>query len=102
MDIQKTVDNNIITFTLTGRLDTITSPALTTEMNNTGLTQGSKIILDFGNLEYISSAGLGVVLAAQKKISAEQASLEIINVSENINEIFTITGFSKFLNLKTK
>jgi anti-sigma B factor antagonist len=100
MNIEKTVTGKIVTLAFSGRLDTITCSQLTTEIENMEIQSGNEIILDFKNLDYISSAGLGVILTAQKKITALSAKMEIINVNEIVNDIFNITGFSKFLNIK--
>ncbi len=100
MKIEKSITGNLITLAFSGRLDTITSAKFTEEIDGTEIQNGSEIILDFRNLEYISSAGLGVILTAQKKITALNASMKIINVNEIVNDIFSITGFSKFLNIK--
>lgn len=101
MNIEKTINSDVITLALTGRLDTITSSKLTQEVENAGITGTTRLVLDFKGLDYISSAGLGVVLTAQKKVTALKATMEIINVNENINDIFNMTGFSKFLTIKT-
>lgn len=100
MKIEKSITGNLITLAFSGRLDTITCAKFTEEIDATEIQNGSEIILDFRNLEYISSAGLGVILTAQKKITALNASMKIINVNEIVNDIFNITGFSKFLNIK--
>ena len=80
---------------LSGRLDTITAPMLekTIEENSCGV---EKLVLDFKGLEYISSAGLRVVLNAQKKMQ-QLGGMKVINVREEVMEVFEITGFVDIL-----
>ena len=82
---------------LTGRLDTITAPALDkTIQEDIGDTK--KLVLDFKELEYISSAGLRVLLSAQKKMQ-KIGSMKLTNVCEDVMEIFNMTGFSDILTI---
>ena len=82
---------------LEGRLDTMTSPQLEGVLgeNLNGVTE---VIFDFAKLEYISSAGLRVLLSTQK-IMDKQGKMELSNVCEEIMEVFNITGFSEFLTI---
>ena len=78
-----------------GRLDTITAPALDKTINED--IEGTKdLVLDLANLEYISSAGLRVLLAAQKKMQ-RIGSMKVKNVCDSIMEVFEITGFADIL-----
>lgn len=95
MDIKKTVDNNQLILTLEGRLDTSTAPQLEAEIRD-NLGGSSELIFDFANLEYLSSAGLRVILAAQK-IMNKQGKMVIRNVNETIMEVFEVTGFADIL-----
>lgn len=95
MEIIKNADGNNLTIALVGRLDTTTAPQLEAEVK-TGLEGVSDLVFDFENLEYISSAGLRVMLAAQKLMNA-QGSMKVVNVCPEIKEVFDITGFSDFL-----
>ena len=83
---------------LEGRLDTMTSPQLEGVLgeNLNGVTE---VIFDFAKLEYISSAGLRVLLSTQK-IMDKQGKMELTNVCDEIMEVFNITGFSEFLTIK--
>ena len=87
-----------LTIKVEGRLDTMTAPALETELRRSlnGITD---LTLDFTNLEYISSAGLRVLLSAQKTMN-KQGSMVVRNVNETINEIFEITGFCDILTIE--
>lgn len=85
-------------FALVGRLDTVTAPELETEIFDV-LPTVSSLTLDLEKLEYISSAGLRVILKTQKAM-ADKAKLKLINVSEAVKEVFDITGFSDFLTIE--
>lgn len=98
LNINKTVENGSLIYTLTGRLDTVTAPELERELRDE-LGSAGGLILDFAGLEYISSAGLRVLLAAQKAM-AGQGELKILHVNEPIKEIFEVTGFSDILTIE--
>lgn len=95
MNINKTVTDNVVTLEIEGRIDTVTSPSLATEIDALDETV-KKLVLDFEKVEYISSAGLRVVLAAQKKMNKQGAML-VKNVCDSVMEVFEITGFSDIL-----
>lgn len=91
MNIELNKQNELLTVTLKGRLDTTTSPALEDIITN--LDNDIKdLVINIKDLEYISSAGLRVLLAAQKKMN-KIGSMKVINVCDSIMEIFEITGF---------
>lgn len=83
---------------LTGRLDTVTAPELEEEIFAL-IPAENALTLDLEKLEYISSAGLRVILKTQKAL-ADKAGLKLINVTEEVKEIFDITGFSDFLTIE--
>ena len=90
MIIEKNVNADVTTLKLIGRLDTTTAPALETTVD--GCISGvQQLVMDCSALEYVSSAGLRVILSAQKLMS-KQGEMIVKNVSETINEIFEITG----------
>lgn len=98
LNIEKTTDADIITYKLEGRLDTATSPDLEEEVK--GIPEDAKeLVFDFENLEYVSSAGLRVLLAAQKTMN-KQGEMKVINVNETIMEIFEVTGFTDILTIE--
>lgn len=97
MKIDKNLKGNTLTITLEGRLDTNTVPELEKEVEV--LDGVKKLIFDFKNLEYISSAGLRIILVLHKKMN-NQGSITIKNVKENVKEVFEITGFSDILDIK--
>lgn len=98
MNIVKTNEGTKLTLVLEGRLDTITAPQLEAEVkgNLTGVTD---LVMDFSQLEYLSSAGLRVILAAQKVMN-KQGQMVIRHVNETIQEVFEVTGFSDILTIE--
>lgn len=100
MTIEKKENGNEITLMLTGRLDTTTSPQLEEQINES-MEGAEKIILDFEGLEYLSSAGLRVLLGAHKKFMKQgKTGLLIRHVNEMIHEVFELTGFLDILNIE--
>lgn len=97
MTINKKQDGTRLEVSLTGRLDTITAPELENEIKQfpAGITE---LVFDFAELGYISSAGLRVLLLAQKMMS-KQGSMAVKNVNKVINEVFEVTGFSNILTI---
>lgn len=83
------------TIEVVGRLDTITAPVLEKTIND-NLNDLKSLVLDFEGLEYISSAGLRVLLGAQKKIQ-KSGTMKIVNVCTDVMEIFEMTGFADIL-----
>ena len=98
MNIEKIANGTELTVTLTGRLDTTTAPQLETELKQS-FEGTEKLVLDFASLEYLSSAGLRVLLAAQKVMN-KQGEMVIKNVNETISEIFEVTGFIDILTIE--
>lgn len=96
IEIKKNVDELVLE--ITGRVDTITAPALEKTINE-NLEGVKTLILDLKSLEYISSAGLRVLLGAQKKMS-QIGSMKIKNVCELVMEVFEMTGFADILNIE--
>ncbi len=98
MDINMNKDGGTLTIELVGRLDTTTAPQLEGSLKQ-NVGDATELIMDFANLEYISSAGLRVVLAAQKVMN-KQGSMVIKNVNETVMEVFEITGFVDILTIE--
>lgn len=98
MTIEKNLNKTELIITLTGRLDTTTAPQLESELKASfdGL---ESLVLDFAGLDYLSSAGLRVLLAAQKQMN-KQGSMVVRNVNETIAEIFDVTGFCDILTIQ--
>jgi anti-sigma B factor antagonist len=98
MTINKKTGENKIIIELSGRLDTTTAPELEEELEKT-IGTAEELELDFKELEYISSAGLRVILRAHKEMS-KRGGMVIRNVGEVIMEVFEITGFKDMLTIK--
>ena len=97
LNINKTIENGKAAFSLEGRLDTVSAPELEAELKD-ALDGVSELTLDLEKLEYISSAGLRVLLAAQKEMN-KRGTMKIAHVGETIMEIFEVTGFSEILTI---
>ena len=98
MNIVKKQEESALTVALEGRLDTVTAPQLEGELR-TAVNGVTELIFDLDGLEYISSAGLRVLLSAQKVMN-KQGSMTIRNVKPEIMEIFDVTGFVDILNIE--
>lgn len=98
MNISKNKNNNMLSLRLDGRLDTSTAPLLENELNDS-LDGVTELMLDLEKLEYISSAGLRVILSAQK-IMNKQGEMRLTGVTGPVREVFDITGFSDILTIK--
>ncbi len=97
MTIQKTINGTALELHIVGRIDTTTAPQLETELKESlpGITD---LKFDFAEVEYISSAGLRVLLATQKTMNG-QGKMTISHVSEDVMEVFDVTGFSSILTI---
>jgi len=98
MTIEKKTNGTELSIALTGRLDTTTAPELESELK-ASLEGVKNLVLDFAGLDYLSSAGLRVLLAAQKTMN-RQGSMVVRNVNEMISEIFDVTGFCDILTIE--
>ena len=98
MEIKTKKDDKNLTITLEGRLDTNTSPELEKYLEE--LNSINNLTLDFEKLNYISSAGLRLILIFQKTMKNNNGTMVIKNVKENIKEIFDITGFTGILTIE--
>ena len=98
MTIRKEQKDNQLTVYLEGKLDTVTAPDLEAEMKSS--LEGVKaLVFELKDLSYISSAGLRVLLAAQKKMNV-QGEMRVVGVNDTIMEIFEVTGFSEILTIE--
>ena len=91
-------ENKVYTIKISGRIDTLTAPALQSEFEKIE-ADADKVIFDMTEAEYISSAGLRVILSAHKTMMT-QGTMKIINVNEIISEIFSVTGFTDVLDIE--
>ncbi|MBR0092960.1 MAG: STAS domain-containing protein [Lachnospiraceae bacterium] len=98
MEIRKEQNGTELTIALVGRLDTTTAPELEAELKN-GLEGVTELKMDLKELEYISSAGLRVLLSAQKTMN-KQGSMVVAGANETVMEVFEVTGFSDILTIE--
>lgn len=99
MQINKNLGGATLTLDIEGRIDTTTAPALEGELKRSVTSDVKNLVLDFAKVEYISSAGLRVLLAAQK-VMKKQGSMVVRNVNEAIMEVFEVTGFADILTIE--
>lgn len=98
MEINKKREGGTLTVEISGRVDTVTAPEF--ESSVMGDLDGvTDLIVDLSGLEYMSSAGLRVMLALYKVMTV-QGTMKVINVNDTISEIFEVTGFSDILNIE--
>ena len=97
MQITKNLEGEKLTVKVEGRLDTSTAPSLEAELSD--LSAVNEMVFDFSGLEYVSSAGLRVILATQKTMS-KKGGLTLVGVSDAVMEVFEITGFADILTIK--
>ena len=96
MNIYKTQDGGCLTLKVDGRLDTSTSPQLEAELKLDGVNE---VVIDFGGLEYISSAGLRVLMMAHRSLMACGGKITIVNPNTIVKGVFDITGMSSVFNI---
>lgn len=97
MTITKEENENTVTLFLSGRLDTLTAPELEKEVQSASNAQS--LVLDFAKLDYISSAGLRVVIAAHKQF-ASKGGLIVQNINDMVRDVFEVTGFNGILTIR--
>lgn len=98
LNINKTIENGEVTFRLEGRLDTTSAPELEAEVKNS-LDGAKSLIMDFEKVEYISSAGLRVLLLALK-LMRSQGQMKVVHVNDIVQEVLDVTGFSDMLTIE--
>ena len=98
MTITRKQNGEALEIALEGRLDTMTAPELEAELNKS-LAGAETLIIDFSKLDYISSAGLRVLLSAHKAMTAK-GGMKVTNVNEIVREVFEVTGFADILDIE--
>ena len=98
MNITKKQNGTALEIALEGRLDTVTSPALEAELK-TALADAESLTFDFAGLDYISSAGLRVLLSAHKSM-VPKGGMKVTHANDIVKEVFDVTGFSDILNIE--
>lgn len=99
MQINKKRDGTIETFLLEGRLDTVTTPELQAVMEG-GFDGLTELVFELSRLEYVSSAGLRLILNVHKKMAGQGGRLVLRNVAPGVMDVFEMTGFADFLNIE--
>jgi len=99
LDINNQDAGDVKVVGLDGNLDTNTSPAAQTHLDELINNGGSKVLIDLEKLNYISSAGLRVMLATAKKLRAAGGDLRLCNLNQNVQDVFEISGFSSILSV---
>ena len=97
MKITKNLNGTSLTVALEGRLDTTTAPELEQSLKES-MDSATELTLDFSKLDYISSAGLRVLLAAHKAM-AKKSGMKVVNANEMVKEVFDVTGFADILTI---
>ena len=100
LNIEKTVQDDVINIALSGRLDTHTCVELQKELEPVWEAGELNIVMDLSELQYVSSAGLRVFLMSEKKCRANEKTMTLTGVSQTIREIFDIVGFSGILTIE--
>lgn len=98
MEIEKNINGDVLEIKVIGRMDTVTAPQLEKEATQS-LPGCKELILNFKELEYVSSAGLRVILMLQKTMN-KQGTMKLINVGDEVNDVLEITGFSDILTIE--
>ena len=98
MTINKNLNGTELTIALEGRLDTTTAPELEQALKG-GMDAANTLTLDFSKLDYISSAGLRVLLSAHKAMS-KKGGMKVVNANEMVMEVFDVTGFADILTIE--
>ena len=99
MEIEKTVENKWVVMQVSGRIDALSAPELEAEANSV-MDQGNIwVAMDLSNVQYISSAGLRILLTTLKALNGKKGNLALINPAKNVREVLTIAGFSKIFTI---
>ena len=99
MDISKSVENGTTIFTIKGRMDAVTSPDAEKELAAAFQDGAKKVLIDLKELDYISSAGLRVLLVAAKTTQQQKGKLALSALTDIVKEVFEISGFSSIFNI---
>ena len=99
LTIKPNTDGTLCTVTLAGRLDTTTAPELEEALNGI-LGAAKNLVFDIEDLLYVSSAGLRVFLMMQKDVMKKGGSMKVLHPTEDVREIFSVTGFTEFLTIE--
>ena len=96
--VNKIDENGLLTISVEGSIDTLTAQSFETQVEK-ALEGAKKLVLDFGKVEYVSSAGLRTILVLNEKMD-EKEGMTIKNINENVRDVFEMTGFEELLNIE--
>jgi len=99
MEINEKKDNEIITLSINGRLDTLSSSALDIKLKQLTENNVKKLVLDFSELDFISSSGLRVLLTAAKQLKSYNGKLALCGLQEHVKEVFDVAGFTMLFSI---
>ena len=97
MTVKKSLNGDTLTLTVDGWLDTLTAPDFRSEVQD--LNGAKNVVLDFGGVDYISSAGLRETVALYRRVAEQGGDFSVCNVKAEVKDVFTMTGFDKKLNI---
>ena len=93
-------DGDVLKGYIEGEIDTYTAPILREELETVQIVEGRKIELDLSKVNYMDSTGLGIFVAFYKKVTKENASLKLVNLSNRLVRLFEITGLSELMSIE--
>jgi anti-sigma B factor antagonist len=99
MEVKFNKQDSSLTVTISGNIDTVTAPELDSKLQE-NISDVKDLVLDFAAVDYISSAGLRVILMANQQMEDVDGNLTIKNVNEDVRDVFEMTGFDSLLNLE--
>ena len=99
MEVKFNKQDSTLTVAISGNIDTVTAPELDTKLQE-NLSGIKDLILDFAAVDYISSAGLRVILMANQQLEDADGTMTIKNVNDDVRDVFEMTGFDSLLNLE--
>lgn len=100
VNVQFREDGNVLKGYIEGEIDTYTAPILREELETVQIAEGRKIELDLSKVNYMDSTGLGIFVAFYKKVTKENASLKLVNLSNRLVRLFEITGLSELMSIE--
>lgn len=100
VNVQFREDGNVLKGYIEGEIDTYTAPVLREEFETVQIVEGRKIELDLSKVNYMDSTGLGIFVAFYKKVTRENASLKLVNLSNRLVRLFEITGLSELMSIE--
>ncbi len=100
VNVQFREDGNVLKGYIEGEIDTYTAPILREELETVQIVKGRKIELDLSKVNYMDSTGLGIFVAFYKKVTKENASLKLVNLSNRLVRLFEITGLSELMSIE--